>query len=72
MTVIPLEVLVPEVFCFVLFKMAFSPLVCMVMVGVLQDLCTGMSFAWDSRFKSASRENGCMHDEESMDQPCFI
>jgi hypothetical protein len=43
----------------------------MAMVGVLHNLCTGMSITWDSSFKLASRENGRMHDEESTDQPHF-
>ena len=64
MTVIPLEVLVPQVFF--IFKMAFSPLVCMVIVGVLHDLCTDMSFAWASRIKLDARENGRVHFEEPM------
>ena len=66
MTAIPQEVFFPqELF---IFKMEFFPLVHMVMVGVLQDLYTGMSFA-PSRFKLASRENGNVHDEEQKDEP---
>ena len=37
--------------------MTFSQLVCMVMVGVLCNLCMGMRITWDSRFKKSSREN---------------
>ena len=57
--------------------MAFSPLVCMVMVGVLWDLCTGMSFAWDPRFRtqgwsSQSQLQGRMGSHtQHPDQECI-
>ena len=66
MTTIPLENLIPLVFS--LFHVTLSQLVCFVTVGVMFDVCTGIDSARDSRFRLASRENGCGHDAESIDQ----